>query len=257
MSKIKEAFKNKKAFISFLTAGDPSLLKTEEYILALAESGSDLIEIGIPFSDPNAEGKVIERANERALKAGATIDKIFAMVKRVRKKTVIPLVFLTYLNPVFVYGKEKFFKKCQECSIDGIIIPDLPFEERGEVLEVAGKYGVDLITLIAPTSKKRIRKLAQEAEGFIYLVSSLGVTGVRTEINTDLKAIVAEIREVSTKPIAIGFGIATAKQAKEMAEIADGIIIGSAIVKIIEEDQENVREQLISYGQEIKSSIEE
>lgn len=255
MNKISTVFKNNKAFIAFLTAGDPSLAKTEEFILFMEKAGADLVEIGIPFSDPIAEGPVIEKANIRALSVGTTTDKIFDMVKRIRTKTDIPLVFLTYMNPVFVYGVEKFFKNCHRTGINGIIIPDLPFEEKDEVLGVAKKYVIDVITLIAPTSKDRIQMLAKDATGFIYLVSSMGVTGVRGEIRTDINSIIEDIRQVSTTPIAVGFGISTPEQAKEISKTADGIIVGSAIVKIIEERGEAAGDVLFDYVKSLKGAI--
>lgn len=257
MSNIAKAFDHGKAFISFVTAGDPSIEKTEEFILTLANAGSDLIEIGIPFSDPIAEGIVIEKANARALAVGTTMDQIFDMVKRVRTKTSVPLVFLSYMNPVFVYGIERFFAHCKECGIDGIIIPDLPFESKEDVLGEATLSGVDVITLIAPTSKERIKTLAQHATGFIYLVSSLGITGVRSEINTDLASIIQEIRAISTTPIAIGFGVSTEKQARELSQIADGVIVGSAIVKIIEQHGQNANQFLFDYVNSMKDAISE
>lgn len=235
MSKIREAFENKKAFVGFLTAGDPSLEKTEEYIMEMERAGASLIEIGIPFSDPIAEGPVIQDANVRALSAlgGCNTDMVFAMVERVRAKVSVPLVFLTYLNPVFRYGYEAFCKRCKEVGIDGLIIPDMPYEERGELESVAEAYGVDLITLIAPTSRERIQMLAKNAKGYIYLVSSMGVTGVRSEITTDIAEMVEQIRAVSDTPIAVGFGISTPEQARMYSETADGVIVGSAIVKLI------------------------
>lgn len=236
MSKIAAAFqKHPKAFVPFITSGDPDLATTQKLIVAMAEAGATVVELGIPFSDPVAEGEVIQRANIRALKAGCTTDKIFAMIKEVRKETDVPLVFLTYINPIFTYGTDKFYAKCAEVGVDGTIIPDIPFEEKGEVLGACKKYGVDLISLIAPTSKDRIQMIAREAMGYIYLVSSLGVTGVRREITTDIGAIVKEIRKVSSKPVAVGFGIATPEQAAKMAALSDGAIVGSAIVKIIEQ----------------------
>ncbi|HBL84989.1 MAG: tryptophan synthase subunit alpha [Clostridiales bacterium GWF2_38_85] len=252
MNKIAKAFENKKAFIGFLTAGDPSLEKTEEFILAMSKAGADLIEIGIPFSDPIAEGEVIERANIRALKVGTTTDNIFDMVKSVREKTDIPFVFLTYINPVFIYGYDRFFNNCKICGIDGIIIPDLPFEERSEVLCIAEKYEIDVITLIAPTSNDRIQTLVKNSSGFIYLVSSLGVTGVRNEINTDLNSIIANIRQVTDTKIAVGFGISTPEQAKKILTYADGVIVGSAIVKIIEEFGDDASEKLSEYMRKMK-----
>ncbi len=244
MSKIANAFKNGTAFIGFLTAGDPTVDKTVEYILAMEEAGCDLIERGIPFSDPMAEGVVIQDANVRALKHNTTTDDVFDIVRRVREKTDVPLVFLTYINPVFFYGYEKFFKKCAELGVDGIISPDLPYEEKGEIADIAKSNDVDVISLIAPTSKERIQKIANDASGFIYVVSSLGVTGMRSEIKTDLNAILSDIREVTDLPWAVGFGINTPQQAQNIGKIADGVIVGSAIVKIIEEHGENATDAL-------------
>ncbi len=255
MSKIYKAFKDGKSFIGFVTAGDPNMEKTEEFILTMAKAGADLIEIGIPFSDPIAEGKVIEAANVRALSTGATTDKVFKMVQNVRKETNIPLVFLTYLNPVFTYGYERFFARCKTVDIDGIIIPDMPYEEKNELLPFSQKYDVDVITLIAPTSNERITQIAKNATGFIYVVSSMGVTGVRSEIKTDLSTIITTIREVTNTPIAVGFGISTPEQAKEISQLADGIIVGSAIVKIIEKYGENAKEYIQEYVKRMKKAI--
>ena len=255
MSKIQNAFASGKAFIAFLTAGDPDLKKTEEYILAMAVAGADLIEIGIPFSDPIAEGDVIQAANIRALNAGTTLPRIFDMVRRVRKNTGVPLVFLTYINPVFKYGYERFFAECRDTGMDGIIIPDLPYEEKGELADIAAKNGIDLITLIAPTSRERIRSLSQGAKGFVYLVSSMGVTGVRKEIGTDLASIVGEVRSVTDTPVAVGFGIAEPMQAKTVAQIADGVIVGSAIVKIIEQYGADAEKALKEYVAAMKAAV--
>lgn len=235
MSKIRQAFENKKAFIGFLTAGDPSLKKTEEFIVEMEKAGAALIEIGIPFSDPIAEGPVIQEANVRALshEGGCTMEMVFEMVKRVRKTVSVPIVFLTYLNPVFRYGYEAFCQKCAQTGVDGFIIPDMPYEESAELSEIAERYEVDKITLIAPTSKERIRMLAKNAKGYIYLVSSMGVTGERSEITTNLSEIVNEIKAVTDTPVAVGFGIHSTEQAAEISKIADGVIVGSAIVKII------------------------
>ncbi|MBE6499797.1 MAG: tryptophan synthase subunit alpha [Methanobrevibacter thaueri] len=254
MSKIKEAFKNDTAFIGFITAGDPTIEKTVEFILAMDEAGCDLIEIGIPFSDPMAEGVVIQEANVRALKHNTTTDDVFEIVKRVRQKTNTPLVFLTYINPVFFYGYEKFFKKCNELGVDGIISPDLPYEEKAEIQDIASKNDVDVISLIAPTSKQRIQKIASDASGFIYVVSSLGVTGMRSEIKTDLNSILEDIREVTDLPLAVGFGINTPQQASNIGKIADGVIVGSAIVKIIEEHGENATEHIKEYVSTMKKA---
>ena len=255
MSKIPNAFKNGKAFIAFLTAGDPSLSKTEEYILAMAGAGAELIEIGIPFSDPVAEGEVIAAANVRALAAGAKLPLIFDMVRALRKKTDVPLVFLTYLNPVFKYGYEKFFAACSQSGMDGVIIPDLPYEEKGEVLPAAQRHGIEVITLIAPTSGGRIRTLAKGARGFVYLVSSMGVTGVRGQISTDIAALVRKVRGATKTPVAVGFGISEIAQAALIAREADGVIVGSAIVKIIEEHGENAAGALAEYVASMKSAI--
>jgi tryptophan synthase alpha chain len=255
MSKIPNAFAGGKAFIAFLTAGDPDLEKTEEYILAMADAGADLIEIGIPFSDPIAEGEVIQAANIRALASGAILPRIFEMVRNVRKKTAVPLVFLTYINPVFKYGYERFFAECAQSGMDGIIIPDLPYEEKSEIRDIAEKNGVDLITLIAPTSKERIRTLAQSARGFVYLVSSMGVTGVRKEIGTDIESIVRDVRAVTDTPVAVGFGISEPSQAKAVASSADGVIVGSAIVKIIEKYGADAEKALKEYVGAMKAAV--
>ena len=257
MSKIANAFENGTAFIGFLTAGDPTIDKTVEYILAMEEAGCDLIEIGIPFSDPMAEGVVIQDANVRALKHNTTTDDVFDIVSRVRQKTDIPLVFLTYINPVFFYGYEKFFNKCEELGVDGIIVPDLPFEEKGEISDIAHENEVDVISLIAPTSSERIKMIANDATGFIYVVSSLGVTGMRSEIKTDLNSILSDIREVTDLPLAVGFGINTPEQAKEIGKIADGVIVGSAIVKLIEKHGENASEPLKEYVSSMKKASNE
>lgn len=255
MSRIANAFDNKKAFIAFLTGGDPNLDKTEEFIYELERAGADLIEIGIPFSDPIAEGPVIQEADLRALASGTTTDKLFDLVKRVRKNTQIPLVFMTYLNPVFHYGYDKFFTNCKDAGIDGVIIPDMPYEEKNEVAEVANKYEIEVVSLIAPTSDDRIKKIASDAQGFIYVVSSLGVTGVRSEIKTDLKSILSSIKEASAIPAAVGFGINTPQQAKEISEYSDGIIVGSAIVKIIAQHGEDASPYIYDYVKAMADAI--
>ena len=253
MSRIKEAFSNGKAFIPFITCGDPDLETTGKLVRAAVQNGADLIELGIPFSDPTAEGPVIQGANIRALSGGVTTDKIFAFVKELRRDVTIPLVFMTYANVVFSYGAEKFISTCQEIGIDGIILPDLPFEEKEEFNPLCRKYGVALISLIAPTSSQRIAMIAKEAEGFLYIVSSLGVTGARSEITTDLSAIVKLVRENTDLPCAIGFGISTPKQAGEMAAISDGVIVGSAIIKLM---AEHGREAAKPVGEFVKSMKE-
>ena len=232
--KITEAFSRGKAFIPFITCGDPSLDVTEKIVNAMVEAGADLIELGIPFSDPTAEGPVIQGANLRALSGGVTTDKVFDMVEKIRKNTDVPMVFMTYANVVFSYGTERFCKRAQEVGMDGLILPDVPYEEKEEFAEVADKYGLDLISLIAPTSHERIATIAKDAEGFVYCVSSLGVTGMRSQITTDIGAMVKLVKAQKDIPCAVGFGISTPEQAKKMAVQADGVIVGSAIVKLCE-----------------------
>ena len=234
MSNIRSAFANGKAFIPFITCGDPDLETTANVVRAAVENGADLIELGIPFSDPTAEGPVIQGANIRALAGGVTTDKVFELVKELRRDVKIPLVFMTYANVVFSYDAERFMARCCECGVDGVILPDLPFEEKGEFSAVAKQYGVDLISLIAPTSANRVAMIAKEAEGFIYVVSSLGVTGERSQITTNIGEIVKVVRENTNVPCAVGFGISTPEQAAEMAGLSDGAIVGSAIIRIIE-----------------------
>lgn len=233
MTKIADAFATGKAFIPFLTCGDPDLETTERLICAIAEAGADLIELGIPFSDPTAEGPVIQDANLRALSAGTTTDKIFDMVRRVRQTVSIPMVFMTYANVIFSYGADRFLKTAAEIGMNGIIVPDVPFEEKQEFEPLCQKYGLDQISMIAPTSHDRIRAIAEQANGFLYCVSSLGVTGTRAAITTDIGAMVKLVKEVKDIPCAVGFGISTPEQAETMCRQADGAIVGSAIVKLI------------------------
>jgi tryptophan synthase alpha chain len=256
MSRVAQAFANGKAFIPFITAGDPSLPITEQLVIEMAGNGADLIEIGIPFSDPVAEGLVIQRADERALAGGVTTDKIFAMVASIRKVCDVPLAFMTYANPVFSYGSERFLENCQAVGVDALIVPDLPFEEKAELQPYCSRYGVDLISLIAPTSQARIRMIAGEAQGFVYCVSSLGVTGVRQEITTDVGEMVRLVKEVKDIPCAIGFGISAPEQAAAMAKVADGVIVGSAIVKIVEEYGENCIPHVVDYVKTMKKALE-
>ena len=255
MSKIKSAFENGKAFIPFITCGDPDLETTEKIVRASVENGADLIELGIPFSDPTAEGPVIQGANIRALAGGVTTDKIFEMVRKLRKDISTPMVFMTYANVVFSYDAEKFISTCKEIGIDGLILPDLPFEEKDEFLPICDKYDVDLISLIAPTSDKRIGMISKEAKGFIYVVSSLGVTGTRSEITTDVDSLISVIRENTDVPCAIGFGISTPEQASKMASISDGAIVGSAIIKIIEKYGKDAPKHVGEYVKSMKTAI--
>ena len=255
MNRIAEAFQKEKVFIPFITCGDPDLETTGKVVRAAVANGAGLIELGIPFSDPTAEGPVIQGANLRALSGGVTTDKIFDFVRDLRKDVKIPLVFMTYANVVFSYGAERFLKNCSELGIDGIILPDVPFEEKGEFGELCRKYGVALISMIAPTSENRIAMIAREAEGFLYIVSSLGVTGVRSEIKTDLSSILRVVREHTDVPCAIGFGISTPEQAEKMARIADGVIVGSAIIKLLAAHGKDAAESVGDYVRSMKEAI--
>lgn len=255
MSKIRKAFENGKAFIPFVTGGDPTLDVTEQLLYAMQDAGADLIEIGIPFSDPVAEGIVIQEANERALGAGCTTDKLFDMILRARQRVTVPMVFLTYVNPIYTYGKERFMKRCVECGMDGIIVPDLPYEEKEELSGVCEQYDVDLISLIAPTSHERIRMIAKEAKGFVYCVSSLGVTGVRSEIKTNIAEMTKMVKEETDVPCAVGFGISTPEQAAAMARVSDGAIVGSAIVKLVAKHGENAVSAVAQYIREMKAAV--
>ncbi len=255
MSKIKNAFKDGKAFIAFITAGYPSLEKTEEFILTAEKAGADLVEIGIPFSDPIADGPVIQEANVHALKNNVTTDDVFDLVASLREKTSLPLVFLTYLNPVYKYGYEKFLMRCEQLGVDGLIIPELPFEEKGELAPLAKEHDVDIISLIAPTSEQRIKTIAEDSSGFLYVVASMGVTGVRTEIKTDLPSILKAVKTASDTPAAVGFGINTPEQAKTISQYADGVIVGSAIMKIIAEHGENAAPYIYDYIASMKNAI--
>ena len=255
MSKIQSAFKNGKAFIAFITCGDPDLATTEAAVCAAVANGADLIELGIPFSDPTAEGPVIQGANLRALQGGVTTDKIFAMTERLRKKVSVPLVFMTYANVIFSYGAEKFMAACQQIGIDGLILPDIPFEEKEEFLPLARRYGIEMISMIAPTSADRIAMIAREAEGFLYVVSSLGVTGTRNKIDTDLASMVRTVRDNTKVPCAIGFGISTPQQARQMGKFADGVIVGSAIVKLMAQCGTAAPDKVGAYVRSMKNAL--
>ena len=255
MSNIKTAFANGKAFIPFVTCGDPDLETTAAVVREMAAAGADLIELGIPFSDPTAEGPVIQGANIRALDGGVTTDRIFDLVRDLRQDVSVPFVFMTYANVVFSYGAERFIRTCQDIGIDGLILPDLPFEEKKEFLSICHAYEVDLISMIAPTSKDRIAMIAREAEGFLYIVSSMGVTGTRRAITTDVGAIVEIVRQHTDLPCAIGFGISTPEQAQHMAQYADGVIVGSAIVKIVERYGRDAAPHVGDYVRDMKTAI--
>jgi tryptophan synthase alpha chain len=255
MNNIQQAFTNGKAFIPFITAGDPSLEITEQLVLKMAEAGADLIELGIPFSDPIAEGTVIQAADTRALAGGATTDKIFTMVQRVRKICSVPIAFMTYINPIFTYGPDRFMNDCQIAGVTAVIVPDLPYEEKAELMPSCKKYGINLISMIAPTSQNRIRMIASNAQGFMYCVSSMGVTGVRKEIGNDVEDMLKHVKAVKDIPCAIGFGISTPEQAKRMARFSDGVIVGSAIVKIIEKYGVGCVPHVIEYVRSMKEAL--
>ncbi|WP_010251090.1 tryptophan synthase subunit alpha [Acetivibrio cellulolyticus] len=255
MNKLEQAFNHGKAFIPFVTAGDPSLEITEQLVLKMAEAGADLIEIGIPFSDPVAEGPIIQEADYRALEAGTTTDKIFDMMRNIRKVCNIPIAFMTYVNPIFTYGTEKFMKNCQEVGVDAVIVPDVPYDERDELIPFCSKYNVTFISMIAPTSNDRIRMIASEAEGFLYCVSSMGVTGVRKDVGSNVGEMIKLAKEVKDIPCAIGFGISTPEQAAAMSKIYDGVIVGSAIVKIIAQYGTNCIPHVVEYVKSMKNAI--
>ncbi|MDD5602799.1 MAG: tryptophan synthase subunit alpha [Eubacteriales bacterium] len=256
MSKIRDAFSNnKKAFIPFITAGDPDMDTTSELVIRMAEAGADIIEIGIPFSDPVSEGPAIQKADIRALAGGASVDAIFRMVGKVRKSCDVPLALMTYMNPVFVYGSASFINNCGKAGVNAVIVPDLPYEEKGELLPFCLGNNVDLISMIAPTSSQRIRMIAREAMGFLYCVSSMGVTGVRSEIGGTVSEMVRTAREVSNIPCSVGFGISTPEQAAVIGSFADGIIVGSAIVGIIERYGRDCVPHVADYVRMMKKAI--
>jgi tryptophan synthase alpha chain len=255
MNRIQNAFKNGKAFIGFVTGGDPDINASYNFIMAMIEGGADLVEIGIPFSDPIAEGPVIQAANVRALNNGAAVGKMFELAAGVRENTDVPLVFLTYLNPVYRRGYDRFFADCAASGVDGVIIPDLPFEESFEARPAAKASGVALISMVAPTSAERIGRISEQAEGFLYVVSSMGVTGVRSEIATDLGAMIELARTKSTVPACVGFGVSLPAQAAQIAKIADGVIVGSAIVKLSEKYGAGAAPYIRDYVRGMKNAI--
>ncbi len=255
MSNIAKAFDHGKAFVAFITCGDPDLQTTAACVRAAVQGGADLIELGIPFSDPTAEGPVIQAANERALKGGVTTDKIFDLVVELRKDVTVPMVFMTYANVVYSYGIERFCDRCVETGIDGMILPDVSFEEKEEFAPACRARGLDFVSLIAPTSENRVAMIAKEAEGFLYIVSSMGVTGVRSEITTDIGAMVKLVRASTSIPCAVGFGISTPAQAKKMADLSDGAIVGSAIVRLIAEHGADAPGYVYEYVKSMKAGM--
>jgi tryptophan synthase alpha chain len=256
MSNIKKAFQNTKAFIPFLTCGDPDLETTANLVRAMAGAGADLIELGIPFSDPTAEGPVIQGANLRALSGGVTTDKIFQMVRELRRDVTVPMVFMTYANVVFAYGADRFLATAADIGMDGLILPDVPFEEKEEFAPLCRQHGLDFVSLIAPTSHQRIQEIAKSAEGFVYCVSSLGVTGVRSQITTDIGGMVELVRKANPSiPCAVGFGISTPQQAYKMASLSDGAIVGSAIVKLCAQYGRDAVEPVAAYVKSMKQGV--
>lgn len=254
LARLKE--ENKKALITFVTAGDPNIAQTERLVLEMFEAGADIVELGVPFSDPIAEGKIIQNASKRALEAGTTLTDIFNLVERLRKKTDAPLLLMMYLNTIFKFGTEKFFNLCKEKGIDGVIVPDMPFEERDEIQETAEKYGIHSINLVAPTSKDRIEMIAKESKGFLYCVSSTGVTGTRSEFSTNFEDFFGIIKKYATCPCAVGFGISSPEQAREMSQYCDGVIVGSAIVKIVEEKVEDASSFVYDFVKSLRVALD-
>ena len=255
MTEIADAFRNGKAFITFVTCGDPDLETTKSVIRSLQDNGADLIELGIPFSDPTAEGPVIQAANTRALSGGVTTDSIFSMLEEMRGEIKVPMVFMTYANVVFSYGTERFVKRCKDVDIKGLILPDVPYEEREDFAPACEKEGLSLISMVAPTSSDRISMISKQAKGFIYLVSSLGVTGTRSEITTDIGAITKIIKQNTSTPVAVGFGISNPEQARKMAVNADGVIVGSAIVRLLEKHGKEAAEPIGEFTRSMKDAI--
>lgn len=255
MTSLKEAFAKENTFVGFTVAGDPSIDKSIEYVVAMANAGADVVELGIPFSDPVADGPVIQAADLRAFAAEITTDKIFTMVERIREQTDVPLVFLSYANKIFDYGYEEFYDRCEALGVNGTVIPDLPVEERGEVAEIANRHHVSIIPLVAPTSGDRIEKIVKDSTGFIYLVSSLGVTGMRDQVSNQLQTTIKKIKQVTDTPVAVGFGIHTPEQAQEMNQLADGAIVGSAIVKLIEENPQNAAPKITEFVTAMKNGV--
>ena len=247
--------KKKKAFIAYIAAGDPNLAATKKIVLALVDAGVDIVEIGIPFSDPIADGPTIQAASYRALQRGATLRKIFPLVRDLRNKTEVPMVFMTYYNPVLKYGVKNFVRDCERNGVDGVIIPDLPHEEAKDLILFAKKAKVSTIFLVAPTStRKRIRDITKNSTGFVYYVSLTGVTGARKKLPVEIDSHVQMIRAVSKKPVSVGFGISSPLQARDIAKKADGVIVGSAIVKIIAKYQKNEK-KLISKVSNFSKSL--
>ncbi|PAB59496.1 tryptophan synthase subunit alpha [Anaeromicrobium sediminis] len=249
--------KDEKALIAYITSGDPNLDRTLNLVLQMEKAGADIIELGIPYSDPLADGPVIQRAAQRALKVGTNIDSIFPMVFKVREKTEIPLVFLVYFNSIYRYGIKRFLDKCKDSGVDGLIIPDLPLEERRELNEVMKDYPIDLIPLVAPTSEDRIRKIVSGAEGFVYCISSKGVTGTRDSFEVDLSNFINKVKKHTSIPLAIGFGISNEETIKKLKGLCDGLIVGSAIIEKVEEGikDDSVEDKVFNFVSELHEAL--
>jgi tryptophan synthase alpha chain len=249
--------KKDKALIAYITAGDPDLETTLKLVEVMEKAGADIIELGIPYSDPLADGPVIQRASQRALHSGTTIDSVFQLVVRLREKTEVPLAFLVYFNSVYKYGFEKFLENCRISGVDGLIIPDLPLEERKELKEAMKEYAVDLIPLVAPTSEDRIREIVMEAEGFIYCISSRGVTGSRDSFGEDLSDFMDKVKKYTDIPLAIGFGISGPKAVNQLKGMCDGLIVGSAIIEKIEQGigEGNIEEKVFDFVKELHEAL--
>lgn len=244
MSNIEKVFKKlkqtgRKALIPYIMAGDPSLDATKRFVSELEEAGADIVELGVPFSDPLADGPAIQRAHERALQNGITLKKVIALVKGIRQSSHIPIILMTYYNPVFKFGVETFFKEAADSGVDGVIIPDLIPDEAHDFITVARKYKIDTIFLLAPTStQERIKRVVKVSTGFIYYVSITGITGAKLSIGDPMKDTLTLIKSNTNKPVAVGFGISNPEEAAEISKLAEGVIIGSAIVRLIAEGKD-------------------
>lgn len=253
--KFKELKKMKqKAFIAYVTAGDPDLAMTGRIVLALEKANVDIIELGIPFSDPLADGPTIQAASQRALKKNVTLKKIFKMVKALRARTDIPIVFMTYYNPVLKYGLRRFMDSCKANGVDGVIVPDLPYEEADDLIRLGRIERVATINLVAPTStSERMKRIAGKSRGFIYYVSLTGVTGARRKLPGDVASRLKSLKAATAKPVCVGFGISKPEQARHLAKISDGVIVGSAIVRIVEKNINNTKDMLFEIGRFARS----
>jgi tryptophan synthase alpha chain len=264
MGRIEERFtalnkEGRKAFVAYLTAGDPSLEKTEELITALEAAGVDIIEVGVPFSDPTADGPVIQAASQRALKKGANLEKILAMIVRLRRFSGIPTVLFTYYNPILSYGPERFAKDAAAAGVDGLLVVDLPPEEADELRRYSDPAGLAFITLVAPTTDpKRARKILRGATGFVYYISVTGVTGTAVPRPDDIRRDVERLKGITALPVTVGFGISTAGQAAAIAPLGDGVVIGSALVRLIGERGESgdLEAVVTSFAEEIRRAID-